>query len=407
MAIVNGSNATFSIDMGAELFLPPSETRDTVATPIHSSMQNQETQKNYITNLYGTGFSYDLMPDADGLWYPLSGVVTGFDVNQNLLIVTGVNADVSLYQTDLQWNSILMAGNDTIIGGSKSDTLYGFAGDDVIEGGSGHDTINGNSGIDSMFGGDGSDTYYVDNIGDVVTETNASASAGGTDLVNSYLSVYTLGANVENGRILASGAANLTGNTLDNMLYASLGNNQLDGGAGRDTAIYSGLRANYTVTKNAAGFAVVDKTGAGGSDQLLQVERIKFADMSVGLDIAEVGRLYQAAFNRTPDPRGLGYWISVMDSGVGLKDIARGLVNSDEFKALYGANPSNTDIIARYYENVLHRPAEPAGLNFWVSVLDNKSATTAEVLGAFSESAENQAAHIGVIGNGFDYILFA
>jgi serralysin len=51
------------------------------------------------------------------------------------------------------------------------------------------------------------------------------AATGGTDLVHSTLSTYTLGANVENGRILATGTANLTGNTLNNLLYAGAGNN--------------------------------------------------------------------------------------------------------------------------------------------------------------------------------------
>lgn len=42
--------------------------------------------------------------------------------------------------------------------------------------------------------------------GDVVSETNAAA-AGGTDLVNTLVN-YTLGANVENWCITASGAVN-------------------------------------------------------------------------------------------------------------------------------------------------------------------------------------------------------
>jgi hypothetical protein len=39
-----------------------------------------------------------------------------------------------------------------------------------------------------MTGGDGSDTYYVRDVGDLVSETNATASIGGTDHVHSYLS---------------------------------------------------------------------------------------------------------------------------------------------------------------------------------------------------------------------------
>jgi Ca2+-binding RTX toxin-like protein len=57
--------------------------------------------------------------------------------------------------------------------------------------------------------------------------------------VHTTLASYTLGNHVENGRILASGAANLTGNALNNLLYAGTGNNVLDGGAGSDTVTWA------------------------------------------------------------------------------------------------------------------------------------------------------------------------
>ena len=71
------------------------------------------------------------------------------------------------------------------------------------------------AGADTLIGGDGSDTYYVDNAGDVVTETNADLAIGGNDLVYSDLAAYTLAANIENGRIGSAGAANLTGNPVE------------------------------------------------------------------------------------------------------------------------------------------------------------------------------------------------
>jgi hypothetical protein len=81
------------------------------------------------------------------------------------------------------------------------------------------------------------------NAGDVVSETNATASHRRHRHVYSTLSAYTLGTNVENGRILATGAANLTGNTLNNLLYAGAGNNVLNGSTGTDTVSYVyGLR---------------------------------------------------------------------------------------------------------------------------------------------------------------------
>ncbi len=173
-------------------------------------------------------------------------------------------------------------------GGSGSDTLtaienlsgsnYG----DTLTGNAGANTFNGGLGADTMSGGDGSDTYYVDNLGDVVSETNATASTGGYDMVNSYLGAYTLAANVENGRILATGAANLTGNGLGNILCAGSGNNVLDGGNGVDTASYAFAGSAVTVS---LAVTTAQATGGSGSDTLTAIENLigsAFNDMLTG-----------------------------------------------------------------------------------------------------------------------------
>ena len=147
-----------------------------------------------------------------------------------------VNLGIATAQPTGGSGSDTLISIENLIGTIFVDNLTGNSGPNTLNGGGGNDVLNGMGGADILIGGDDSDTYYVDNIGDTVTETNASISTGGTDLVNSYLSTYTLTPNVENGRILASGTASLTGNTLNNVLDAGAGNNILDGGTGMDTA---------------------------------------------------------------------------------------------------------------------------------------------------------------------------
>jgi Ca2+-binding RTX toxin-like protein len=136
------------------------------------------------------------------------------------------------------------SGSDTLIsiehliGSANADRLTGDGNANHLSGGLGNDTLDGGGGADTLTGGDGSDHYTIDHLGDQVIETNAAA-AGGTDLVHTTLASYTLGNHVENGRILASGAANLSGNALNNLLYAGTGNNVLDGGAGSDTVTWA------------------------------------------------------------------------------------------------------------------------------------------------------------------------
>jgi Ca2+-binding RTX toxin-like protein len=194
------------------------------------------------------------------------------------------------------------------------------------------------------------------------------------------------------------------------------GNDTLDGGAGRDTATYTTPRSHFAVTiqSSTTGNPIVatlaDATGVEGNDSLLGVERLLFSDRAVGLDIAGTGgqayRLYQAAFDRTPDLGGLGYWITVLDKGETLVHVANGFLGSAEFAAQYGANPTNEQYVQALYQNVLGRDPDQGGYDYWNSVLNPGLVTRAEMLAFFSESAENVALVGQVIGNGFSYQPF-
>ena len=89
--------------------------------------------------------------------------------------------------------------------------------------------LNGGAGNDYLAGGAGNDTYYVDSLGDAVSE----ASGAGSDRV--YASVNeTLDANVEY-LYLTGTATTGTGNTLNNLLYGNGSDNILSGLSGNDS----------------------------------------------------------------------------------------------------------------------------------------------------------------------------
>lgn len=190
------------------------------------------------------------------------------------------------------------------------------------------------------------------------------------------------------------------------------GNDRLDGEAGIDTVSYSGARSMYTITRTATGFTVVDKSGLDGTDTLAGVERLQFGDKVVALDVDANGiggqayRLYQAAFDRTPDAGGVGFWMSAMEHGVSLTAIADGFINSAEYRTAYGTGLSHRDLVTKYYDNILHRAPEQGGLDFWTGQLD-KGTPGAAVLAAISESPENISGTAAIIGNGFEYVPYA
>ena len=157
-----------------------------------------------------------------------------------------------------------------------------------ITGNGANNLLDGAAGADSMSGGDGNDTYYVDNADDAVIEINGNAASGGVDSVHSSLAAFTLGNNVEHLYVDSTGAANGTGNALDNTLFAGPGNNVLDGRDGIDTVSFE--RALSGVTVNLSTSAQQNTTGSG-LDTLRSCENLTgsaYADSLSGNSAANV-----------------------------------------------------------------------------------------------------------------------
>ncbi|WP_318837873.1 calcium-binding protein [Pseudomonas botevensis] len=144
--------------------------------------------------------------------------------------------------------NLFLAGSSNLsgTGNSLNNTLVGNSGNNTLDGGAGDDTIDGGLGADIMIGGAGVDTYYVDNVGDVIIETDDSPTA--YDRVFSSID-YTLGGNVEN--LLFLGTANLRGigSNVANRMTGNAGDNYLDGGLGADT-LMGGLGNDTYVVDN-------------------------------------------------------------------------------------------------------------------------------------------------------------
>ncbi len=173
--------------------------------------------------------------------------------------------------------------NFTGTGNELANILTGGAGDDTLDGGAGNDVLRGGLGADVMTGGTGNDTYGVDDVGDVVVEL----AGGGTDLVNTILSSYTLGADVEHLKFVGTGNFSGTGNELANSLTGGTGDDTLDGGRGRDTL--SGGKGNDVLI---GGWGADKLTGGAGADRFVfrdardstQVSRDTILDFTVGED---------------------------------------------------------------------------------------------------------------------------
>jgi hypothetical protein len=206
-----------------------------------------------------------------------------------------------------------------------------------------------------------------------------------------------------------AGNDDLYGSIGKDTLVGGAGNDFLIGGTGIDTAVFSGQAQQYFGGFTPEGYFEVRDTvtNRNGTDLLTEVERIRFTDINVALDISgtagQAYRIYEAVLGRAPDLEGLGYWINDMDNGVSLTTIAKGFIASPEFQGKYGANPSYETYLTLLYNNILDRDPDPIGMDYWVSNMRNGIDSPAVVLASFSEGYENTANVAPAIANGIYY----
>ena len=171
-----------------------------------------------------------------------------------------------------------------------------------------------------------------------------------------------------------------------------------------DTVFYSGNRDDFIASGLSSTITVTNSSNSETPDTLVSIERIQFSDGTLALDISgnagQTYRLYQAAFDRTPDTPGLAHNLNLLDTVLALHDLSNGFIASAEFIALYGADSSNETFLDALYQNVLNRGPDPAGFNSWNDLLNSGQLDRADVLIGFSESPENIALVGSAIENG-------
>jgi hypothetical protein len=190
-------------------------------------------------------------------------------------------------------------------------------------------------------------------------------------------------------------------------------NETVVGSAQIDKFVYAASAFSYQVNYS-SGRVTVKNISSGEEDSLTDIERIKFTDKSMAFDITgnagKAYRVYKAAFARDPqsgDMSGLGFWISRIDNGMDMVEVAARFIDSNEFRSLYGQNPTNSEFLTKVYTNVLGRTPDQGGYNWWLNELNtNSSKTKSKVLADFAESSENQTGVASLIGNGIQYTEF-
>ena len=290
-----------------------------------------------------------------------------------------------------------------------NDVFYGSSGDDFFSSNPGNDRVEGGSGNDTVIYSGAYLTYTID-----VTNPDSVTikKAGETDtLVGIEVLTFSDQTLAISDLILAANKASKT-----KEVSAGAGNEIFQGTEGiLDIVKLSSNFSNYQIQKVGSTVVVTDQFSNGGSDTLVGVERVQFADKGLAFDTdgatsaGGIYRLYKATFNREPDSSGLGYWISEADAEA--KDavrMAEDFVWSQEFQDLYditttdnyGTGTDVSELVTGFYENVLGRSPDAGGLNYYTGVIESREKTVGRVLAEISDSQENYDGTIELIANG-------
>ena len=98
-----------------------------------------------------------------------------------------------------------------------------------------------------------------------------------------------------------------------------------------------------------------------------------------------VDRIYREVLGRPSEDAGRQYWVNgIVNGTIDPHDVVITMLNSQEF---VGRNLNNEQYVTALYRAFLNRDPEPSGLNNWVNALNN-GASRQDIARGFASSAE-------------------
>lgn len=113
-----------------------------------------------------------------------------------------------------------------------------------------------------------------------------------------------------------------------------------------------------------------------------------FIASSEARSIMAILRFYDVFFDRAADVEGLRYWVTSLQAGASLNDIAWSFSQSSEYRQRY-QGMAEADILESFYNNLFARTSDAAGKAFWLSTVDQSGWSLAQVAAALTVSDES------------------
>lgn len=206
----------------------------------------------------------------------------------------------------------------------------------------------------------------------------------------------------------------ILGNAVANRIQGRGGNDTIDGGPGIDTAVFAASRGQATVQRVGDGLRV--SSAQDGTDGLLNIERLQFADGSVAMDTTAAGhggqtaQILRALFGSDALSNAVfaGIGLSLFDAGMPYGDIVGLAVGTSVFEQLAGGR-SNEAFVQFVYRNVIGTAPGPDELATYVGYLDSGAFTQAALGTLAAQVVFNvqSAELVALVGSGLPFEPYA
>jgi hypothetical protein len=188
----------------------------------------------------------------------------------------------------------------------------------------------------------------------------------------------------------------------DDSLQGFGGNDVLKGDGGTDTAHYRGQRAEYELGRADGGWSIADRSGRDGTDRLEGIERLRFSDGAVALDVdgdaGTVARLIATLFGPSHVERTdlMGIGLALLDGGLTDTALASIAAGSGVFADLAGSH-GDADFVRQVHLNVTGVEPDAAALQHYTGLLAS-GAETQGSLALWASQTELVAQRIDLVG---------
>ena len=248
--------------------------------------------------------------------------------------------------------------------------------------------------------------------------TTGAALVNTAQLVSDIPGRWIHGTNDNNNIVLSTGDERAFAYGGDDTISGGSGNNTIDGGAGVDTSVYARGLSQYTISRNTD--ETITVKGPSLTDQLTNIERLKFSDGYVALDVGatqsagETQMLLGAVLGKdllaTKQPL-IGAVIDLFDHAYTLQQLSGAVMRLPIWDVLTGkAAPTNADIANYLLWRVNGVTPDATTLASAVNALDAQpdiNHNQGDFLWHLAESSANQAQVelVGLVSTGLGFTI--